>query len=251
MLRTIIIDDDQNAIDYLKYVADVRNDLTVVGEARDVSTGVEVVRSLQPDLLLLDVQMPGNDGFDLLKKLENHQPSFYVIFTTAHSGYAIQAIRHAAFDFLLKPVQKEEFNAAIDRLKGKIANSQGAQVKDQLQTLLKQFQVKPKLRLNTRSGFIQIPFEEILFCEADSNYTVIYRENNTREICSIHLGEIERTLSHPAFARVGRSYLFNYDKIDQVETRDNKVHFSTTRNGRLTFNFKSSVIMKMRQHFDS
>ncbi len=116
MIKAVIIDDDQDAIDYVRYLSGQRRDLIISGEAVNVEMGLRECMKIKPDLVFLDIDMPGKNGLDFLEMDELNDHKFKTIFTTGYKEFAIEAIKKGAHDYLLKPLDKQEFNVSIDRL---------------------------------------------------------------------------------------------------------------------------------------
>lgn len=169
------------------------------------------------DLLFLDVQLPDGTGFDILEALNGRPKSFKVVFTTAYEKYAVDAIKASAFDYLLKPVKKDELSQSLERLK---LSQQPDNTEERIRQLLFRLQSKPKIRINTRTGFLMIAIDDIIYCEADGNYTVVHYKNWKKEISTMHLGLIEMQIRHPDFLRVSRSLLINTNYLFRVDRKE-------------------------------
>ncbi|MDZ7741752.1 MAG: LytTR family DNA-binding domain-containing protein [Bacteroidota bacterium] len=216
MLRTLIIDDEAkprkaltNLIDY--YCRDV----IIVGEAFDVASGREAIAKFEPDLVLLDVEMPDGTGFDLLKSLDDID--FKLIFITAHEQYALKAIKFSALDYLLKPVNPDELIEAIR----KAERSKKEELSVKLNTFNENYnrreQAPGKIVLNTSNNIYVIDIADIIRCESDQNYTRIFVEGRDMIIVSRTLKEFDEILSEQGFFRVHQSHLINLACIDHYE----------------------------------
>ncbi len=210
MIRALIIDDEMSTIQVLRiliqrFIPEINEIHTALGGM----DGLAKVRSLKPDLVFLDIEMPELDGFELLRQIP--EPDFEVIFVTAYSHYAIQAIRFSAFDYILKPVDTNELRHAVMRFidQKKQMNNFGQRYRHLLQNLhhndLRQF----TLSIHTLEGTHFLPVSEIVRCEADGNYTCFYLQNKKKVLASRPLGEFEALLDPAHFRRVHKSYLVN------------------------------------------
>ncbi len=214
MVRVVHIDDEPAARKHLALVlGEVAPEVELLGQYPDITTGQEALGELRPDLLLLDVEMPGGDGFELLRRLGRWP--FDVVFTTAFQRYAIQAIRFSALDYLLKPVQADELRRAIDRhvarrVEGSHDPGQQAEVVANLSM------ARPEaLRLLLRQGGRQhalIP-TNILYCRAEDNYTSIHLRDGRRFLSARTLKDYDEMLHELGFIRAHRSFLVNGDAI--------------------------------------
>jgi two-component system LytT family response regulator len=196
-------------------------DIEVIDEASNVDEGIEKIESLTPELIFLDIQMPGKNGFDLLKELKSID--FEVIFTTAHSEYAIEAIKRSALDYLLKPINYIDLLEAVNRFEQK-KNKQLEQ--NQLAVLLENMDggetAHKKIAIATESGFEFLKFNSIIYLEAQSNYTKFHLLNNQNLVTSKTLKHFDELLPTELFFRTHKSFLVNlnfikrFTKIDEL-----------------------------------
>ncbi len=218
MIDILIIDDEREAHELLTVLLRDYNGAAIVGHATHVDEGVKLTLEHQPDLVLLDIQMPGKDGFAFIRELRERELFPGVIFVTAHENYAIEAIKNAAFDYLLKPIKKEELYATLKRYESDRARNNR---KNLLQLAEMIHSGKPeKIRLNTRTGFIFVSQSEILFIEADGNYSKIYMVNDRMEVSTISLGMMENRLDSASFLRISRSFILNMNFLSRVDRKE-------------------------------
>ena len=212
----LIVDDEPEARDLLGMLASRLDGVTVAGKAGQVDEAFEMVQELDPDLILLDIQMPVKTGFELVNMLHARGMDQGYIFVTAYDEYAIDAIKASAFDYLLKPVDPGELEAAI----GRFRNSREVKIlKERIDQLLGKLGVGQKIKLNTRSGFLVISPGDIVCCTADGNYTKIWLRNGRQEIISSNLGTVEGMLDKEEFFRISRSGIINFKYLVQVDTK--------------------------------
>ena len=215
-LSILIVDDEPEARDLLAMITGQMEHVTIAGTAENVDSALVQIVEKEPDLILLDIQMPVKSGFDLVSSMQKLGLQTGYIFVTAFDEYAIKAVRSAAFDYLLKPVDPEELRKAILRFREEM---QQKDVDDRVDQLLKHMGVGRRLKLNTRTGFIILDPAEILCCQADGNYTEIYLVNDRKEIISSNLGSVEKDLAEDGFFRVSRSALVNLKYMTYVDTK--------------------------------
>lgn len=210
MINAVIIDDEQNNIDNLQYLL-TRHcpQVQVAGAARNAVEGQALLEQHQPDLVFLDIQMPEKDGFELLRSLPGYR--FEVIFVTAFDQYGIQAVKFAAIDYLLKPINAEELKTAVYKVAEKNRQQkQNLQIENLLQLLQHQQQKEEhRIALPTAKETRFVRTQEIVRCESTNNYTTFYFNNRERLMVSKPIYEYEELLSSYGFIRCHQSHLVN------------------------------------------
>ena len=220
-LTLLLVDDEEEVRELLTILLQSYKgcDIDIIGEASSVEDALRVVKDQVPDLILLDIQMPGKDGFQLIDVLRDMRLYPGIIFVTAFENYAIRAIRNSAFDYLLKPVNKSELYNAIDRFREMKNRGQDQRLNELVELLHKS---KPgRIRLNTRTGYFFINPEDIIFCEADGNYSHLTLQNGKKEISTLNLGNLEKQLDGGDFLRISRTYIINMNYLSRVDRRSN------------------------------
>ena len=212
MIKAILVDDEKHCRETLsiqleKYCSEVQ----LLAQCNSAVQGLEAIAQYQPDVVFLDVEMPKMNGFEMLQQFS--QIPFDVIFTTGYDAYAIKAIRFSAIDYLLKPIDKDELRKAV----GKVSQKTSHNLNQQLDILLARLGTKQvslqKIALPTLDGFELVPLENILHCEADSNYTHVVLKHAKKVLVSRTLKEIEELLDGHAFLRIHHSYIVNLNEI--------------------------------------
>lgn len=217
-LKILIVDDEPEARELLKYILQEKKGLRVIGMAASVDEAVSMLDQEAPDLVLLDIQMPGKDGFHFIEKLRQNGLDPGIIFVTAFDHYAIQAIRNSVFDYIMKPVKQDELFAAIKRYRERKSKGENSGLADLIEVL--KGQGTGKVKLNTRSGYMLIEPAEVVYCQADGNYTHIQLSTGVRELTTQNLGSIETILKQGIFFRVSRSYLVNLKFLSRVDRKN-------------------------------
>lgn len=217
VLKILIVDDEPEARELLNFILREEEGLKVVGMAGNVDDALEIFRDHSPHLVFLDIQMPEKDGFHFIKQINPVESRTGVVFVTAFENYAIQAIRNSVFDYILKPVSREDLLSAIARFRER---PPGKDVLD-LDYLVESLRnsVTGKVKLNTRSGYILINPADVVYCKADGNYTHIMLANGTEEVTTQNLGAIEELLKSATFFRASRSYLINLRYVSRVDRK--------------------------------
>ncbi|MDP4289531.1 MAG: LytTR family DNA-binding domain-containing protein [Bacteroidota bacterium] len=223
--KVIIVDDEPEARDLLITLLDEYPNMHVMAQVGSVDEAIGHIAFDSPDLIFLDIHMPKKSGFELAEALHNLKINSQIIFVTAYDQYAIQAVKHAAFDYLLKPINEEEFRKAITRFQS--VKKTKTDMSKKMETLLKTINNKPRLRFYTRNGFIFIILSEIIFMKAEGNYTKIYLLNGKEETVTQNLGQLEEELSANDFFRVNRSVIINLKFLDRVNRRTKVCHIAT------------------------
>ena len=218
-MKAVIIDDLKSCRDILKLLLENNApDITLVGEAEDIDSSYNLILQLHPDLIFLDVELGAHTCFELLDKLKGNTSK--IIFTTSHDHYAIKAIRYSAFDFLLKPINEEEFNEVLDKLRSESKQNIHLQLSD----LLHNFQQPEKARITLPSikGYTIYNPSEIYHFQSDSNYAKLHLSDNKPQHISKNLKYIEGLLDNKNFIRIHREHIINKDHIK---------HFSSENGG--------------------
>jgi len=167
-ITILVVDDDPPSRQLIEKYLHTIPGITLLPSASEAETALSAILEHNPDLVFLDVEMPGKSGFDLLEELRKLDLSPCIVFQTAYNQYAIEAIRHAAFDYLLKPVDKEDLLKVLSRYKG---HCQQNSLQGKLDDLIRHLHEHQKIRFNTRHGFLMIDPCDILYCQADWSYT--------------------------------------------------------------------------------
>lgn len=181
----------------------------VVGTAANAMMAKQCIDQLKPDLVFLDIQMPGKSGLDLLSDLDNQD--FEVIFVTAFNEYVLQALQFSAVDYLLKPVDEDRLIEAVGRAEKRISEERKGVQSDALLHNLEKAGKPEEMRLclPTLKGFIIVKLSEILYCEAERSYTIFHLEGGKNIVVSKALIEYEALLRDTTFLRVHKSFLIN------------------------------------------
>ena len=225
MLKAILIDDEQYCLDALE--ATINNEcpeVKIIEMCLDGETGIEAIKTHNPELIFLDIAMPKMDGFEMLDILENID--FEVIFTTAYDNYAIQAFKVNAVDYLLKPIDSDELREAVDKVKQRVKSKKGTlhineQIKALLISLRDQSPAFQQISIPTAEGMQLIEANRIMYCTGEGSYTNIHLDNNTDHLISKTLKYIEKKLKdYPFFIRIHNSSLINLNKLKSYVRSD-------------------------------
>ena len=226
-LRTVLVDDEQLARDELSYLLSRIDGIEVVGQAGDGVEALATIKRLQPDVVFLDIQMPGLTGFEVARRMIDHQLSSHIIFVTEFDQHAIEAFEVNAVDYLLKPVDPTRLETALQRAQKRItserpaADSDGvppmaADLERIVQLVTERQSRRERLAIKVGDRFLLVQAEEILFASlADEAITVVTSQyagtSNYRT-----LDELQARLDPTVFWRVHRSHLVNINKIKEI-----------------------------------
>lgn len=229
MISAIIVDDEQKGRESLKMlVNEYCPQVEILALCSNVADAYTNIVKLNPDLVFLDIQMKEETGFDLLKKFD--KVNFEVIITTAHSNYAITAIKYSAIDYLLKPIDIAELKESANRV---VEKKSAPDLLQRLGNLIENVKVSSvedyKLAIPSSDGLMFIKATEIIYCEAEGNYTNFFLRNGKKNIVSKTLKEYENILNNHQFFRVHHSYLVNLKEIVKYTRGDGG--FVTMSNG--------------------
>ncbi len=214
MITATIVDDEPYSCEALttlleRYCPDVK----VLDICYSGTAALRSINEQKPQILFLDIEMPHMNGFELLEKL--HQIDYHLIFTTSYDQYAIKAIRFSALDYLLKPIDSEELQKAVQKAVNSISHPLPQQVDILLQKLNHPTIGVNKIAIPTMEGLQMVLVESIISCASDSNYTILFLKNKQKIIASRTLKEIEEMLEDYSFARVHHSYLVNLNEVEK------------------------------------
>jgi len=219
-MRAIIVDDEPKGLNLLnELISSQSSDIRVVALARDANEGIRQIRHHQPDVVFLDINMPGKNGFEMLQELS--PASFDVVFITAYDQYAIKAFKYNAFDYLLKPLDPDELYSCIERLREKRLH---IDLQQRLASMLAQIhnpqRLPDRLTIHSMDGITVVPIREIIYLEAAGTYTIFYLKSADKIISSVNLKEYEELLSEHSFFRVHHSFLVNLQEVKKYVRGD-------------------------------
>ncbi|MCE3226431.1 MAG: DNA-binding response regulator [Bacteroidetes bacterium] len=215
MIKAIIIDDEKPGREITSELLKLYcPEVNVVAQCENILIAKEEIRGKQPDLVFLDIQMPDGSGFDLLEQLE--EINFDVIFVTAHDEYVLRALRFNAVDYLLKPVDEDELVTAVNKVIEQRKTSQDKlNIKSFIEQHLSGSKKPDNLCIPTSKGFKVIKLEEIVCCEANNTYTVIYLTDGSQMVSTKPMVEYDEMLTDSGFTRVHKSWLINMSHIKE------------------------------------
>jgi two-component system LytT family response regulator len=242
MIQCILIDDERNALEMMEWLLKTYcPEVEIVAMCNSAQQGIEAIREHKPDVIFLDIEMPRMNGFDMLEQFD--KLTFDVVFCTAYDQFAIKAFKYSALNYLLKPVDPDDLKATVAR----IEERKSMPTREQLQLLMQHIHQPAKstpqrIALTTNDGMIFVPTADIIYCEAESNYTTVVLQGGRKVIVSKVLKDIDEALSGPDFCRVHSSFLINVNRIRKYVRgdggyliMDDDANISISRNRRQEF----------------
>ena len=217
-MKAILVDDEPDGIRTLKKMLELHcPNVQVAATCSNAVAAKHEIKELQPDVVFLDIQMPGKSGLELLTELP--VKNFEIIFVTAHNEYMLQALQYSAADYLLKPVDEDRLIEAVQRVESRLeAGKKEGMTEALLHNLSKTGNPSEmRLCLPTLKGFIVLKLEEIIYCEAERSYTVFHLDKNKTVIVSKPLLDYENLLKDTSFLRIHKSFLINLHHVREYQ----------------------------------
>ena len=240
MLKAIIVDDESGARKILaSFLTDYCEQVEIVAQVEDVPQGVKAIKKFEPDIVFLDIEMPGYNGFQLLDFFDEIQ--FEIVFTTAYSEFALKAFQVSAIDYLLKPIQIDQLINAVNKVERIRGNSLVNERVQTLQANLEDFKIK-KIVIPLSEGSLFIELKEIIYLKAEGSYVNFFLKDGTKILASKNIKDFEEQLTQTeGFFRTHRSFLINTAFITNISSDNTGV----TLNG----NAEITIARERKQDF--
>lgn len=247
MIRALIIDDEPLARERLRHLLAKEADMEIIGECADGDSAVRAIRRMSPDLVFLDVQMPGRDGFAVLEALDQ-LPA--IIFVTAYDQHALKAFEFHALDYLLKPFDRKRFSKTLDHVRQTLKHPEND--RRQLLRMLRQRDAEfPDRIVIKASGKIYfIKTNDIEWIEAAGNYVTLHA-GGEQHLVRETMNAMEKKLDSEKIIRIHRSYMVNLEKIKELKGLFNGEYAVIMKNGQqftLSKTYKDKLPMSLRRH---
>jgi len=242
MIRCILVDDEKNALEMMEWLLKTYcPNVEIMAMCSSAEQGIEAIHKFKPDVVFLDIEMPRMNGFDMLEKFD--KLFFDVVFCTAYDQFAIKAFKYSALNYLLKPVDPDDLKATVERIEERKAIPTKEQFDLLLQNINQPVKSTPqRIALTTNDGMIFVPTSDIIYCEAESNYTKVVLQGGKKIVVSKVLKDIDEALNGPDFCRVHSSFLINVNRIKKYVRgdggyliMDDDANISISRNRRQEF----------------
>jgi DNA-binding LytR/AlgR family response regulator len=216
--KVLIVDDEPEARLLLSSLLEEIPYVKVVGEACHAEEALYLLVEHYPDLILMDINMPGKSGMELIQLIRKRNMDVPVVFVSAYKEYAVQSIKNGVYDFLLKPIDRKELKDVIDKYRRRNERD----LPRRLMEFLENIREDSKIRINSRYSYILVDPSEIVYCQTDGGYTVIYLANGKEEVASATLSQIEEMVKKWNFYKLSRSILINQDYVRRVDRSNDK-----------------------------
>ena len=250
-IRSILVDDEPRGLTSMTKLLQLNcPEVEVIGCCADTEEARKQIKSQSPDLIFLDIAMPGKNGFDFLKELD--EINFEIIFVTAYNHFMSQAFHYSAVDYLLKPVEDELLVDAVQRAGKRIEQKEKSNNVETFLHNVKHLGNSQKLKLCIHSvkGFQVIEIKDIIYCEASSNYTNFHMTNRSLICASKPIHEYESLLEDSQFVRIHKSYLVNVEFIKEyVRGEGGSVILEGGQEVEVSRRKKDLLIRKMKEHY--
>lgn len=212
MLKVVIIDDEFNAVELISSILkDNFPDIEILGKAQSPIDGIKLINTYKPDLVFLDVEMPEASGFDVLEALPER--NFETIFITAYNIYAIKAFKYSAIDYILKPIDIDEFNAAVNKVISKLSENKPDSGNIELLMENLKAQQPYKISISSSKGYEYINIQNIVRIEADGRYCSVFLDNGRKIAVTKLLSELIEIIDHRTFFRPHKSHYINLNHV--------------------------------------
>jgi two-component system LytT family response regulator len=261
-LKTIIVDDEPLAREGIKLRLLNDNDIEIIGEYGNGRDAVNAISIQLPDLVFLDIQMPEINGFELISKISSDNFPF-IIFVTAYDKYALKAFEVHALDYLLKPINDDRFNQALQRVKGEYQKESFSFFENRIKSLIKDYSAKQinamnlnadtdkkikRIALKSKTGFSLLDVEEIEWIEAAGDYVYLHCDNK-KHLHRETMASFECNLNPEIFQRIHRSVIVNINKVKEIQSADHgdySVHLSSGTKVKLSRNYKDKFLSVLK-----
>lgn len=216
-LRTLIVDDEPLARSRMRALLSADTAIEIVGEAANGNDALAAIQDLQPELVFLDMQMPGWDGLEVVRRLADPRPA--IVFVTAHERFAVEAFAAAANDYLLKPFDRERLQLALKRVRDSLAARREHDLGSRLESLLTARPPEPgRIAFRADGRVVFLKHSDIVWIEAANNYCVLHLADQKRFMLRETLSSLEARFSSSGFARINRSSLVHLDRIRELQS---------------------------------
>ena len=247
-LRAVLIDDEPDAIEVMEWMLKNHSKVEVVGAANEVDHGIDLIKQLKPDVVFLDIEMPQKNGFDLLDAFDH--PNFKVVFVTGYDHYAIKAIKYAAIDYILKPIDKQELDIAIDKVESLLDKNDNRI--EHLKNLYEQKGDMDRIIITSKNGFTTIFLRDIISIESKpGNYALFYTKDKGQLLCTKPLKYYDELFPSNTFYRIHRSFIVNLDCISNYDNHTGEISLVNDKKLEVAFRRRSEFNQLIKEKFSS
>ncbi|MGD9555556.1 MAG: LytR/AlgR family response regulator transcription factor [Mangrovibacterium sp.] len=212
----MIIEDDDEALSLLEIYLQAFSEIELIAKTTSPLQGIKLLKKRNPELVFLDIDMPGTDGLEIAKAIQENDLRTEVVFTTAHSRYAFRALHLEPLDYLLKPFGPEDIIAVINRYH---TRTKKKELERKMDFLVKSNKIISKIKLPTRAGFIFINPDDIMLYRTEGNYCRICTKDNEQELIMLSIYKVIAIANSPQVFRVNRSAYINTHYLKRIEKK--------------------------------
>jgi len=212
----MIIEDDEEALSLLEIYLQAFNEIELIAKTTSPQKGIQLLTKKNPDIVFLDIDMPDIDGLEVAETIRENDLKTEVVFTTAHSKYALSALHIEPLDYLLKPFGPEEIIAVINRYQTKVKRKE---LERRMDFLMRSNKIIPKIKLPTRTGIIFINPDDIMLYKADSNYCRIHTRQGDEELIMLNIFKVVSAVNSKRVLKVSRSAYVNLLYLTKIEKK--------------------------------
>lgn len=244
MYKILVVDDESKIAQMIASLIEENfSNVEVVGTAHNVIDAIKMIHHKKPNLVLLDIEMPHANGFDLLESIPDR--TFQVIFITAYNQYAINAIKENALDYLLKPIDIDDLVKSIERAMNFKVHTNSRSIEN----LVAHFNTNKerKIKINTKNTIEYLTLSSILKVEADGNYSKLFLKDGSILLATLKIGEIELLINSPCFYRSHKSFIINLSEVSKYDALDNLIEMSDHTKVGLSRSKRTEFLEKMDQ----
>ncbi|TAI47396.1 LytR/AlgR family response regulator transcription factor [Flagellimonas allohymeniacidonis] len=222
MLEAVIVDDEVKALQSLSWeLTNLSDEVNIIASFTDAHEALDYLERHTPDCLFLDIEMPAMDGFQFIKTLKNK--NFPVVITTAYNQYALQALKNEAIDYLLKPIDSDDLQLTLTKIKKFNAKNFTAEKLEKILLNFNEQSPGKKITINTDGKLLFLNSDDILYAESDGNYSTIFLSDGQKILLTKKLKEVNNLLPDRSFFRIHNSYIINLNKIKEFLKTDGYV----------------------------
>ncbi len=222
MIEAVIVDDEIKALQSLSWeLTNFSDEIKVIASFTNPLEALDYLERKTPDCLFLDIEMPTMDGFQFIQKIKNK--NFPVVITTAYNQYAIKAIKNEAIDYLLKPIDSDDLDLTIQKIKKYNFKNNTSEKLEHILLNFNANSLHKKITINTDGKLLFLEDDDILYAASDGNYSTIYLENGQKILLTKKLKEVNEILPENSFFRIHNSYIINLNKIKEFIKTDGYV----------------------------
>lgn len=221
MIKSILIDDEKNSLEMMEWlIGTYCPQVSIVAQCSNAEEGIVTIRQYQPDVVFLDIEMPHMNGFDMLEQFD--QINFEVVFCTAYDQFALRAFRYSALNYLLKPIDPDDLIETVHRIETRRIPPSHEQIASLLQIMRQPMApaTPARIALTTFDGLLFVQTQDIMYCEAESNYTKVVLSGGRKVTVAKVLKDLDETLAGEVFFRIHNSFLININHIKRFVRND-------------------------------